>query len=134
MSNWSLHVIATAVASATCGSLASVCGKIAFDTSDLSLLAQIGIDHFPLRVVVFVFLILLNSVMLSLYVKVLQLVSALQASLLAFVCNYLISTFVGVLLFGESVSVKWLLGAAIMTSGAARVAMGKHSCNSKKLD
>ena len=99
--------------SASCGSLASVCGKIAFGDSFTTSL--------PIRVMFGVGILLFNSVMLSLYVQVLQEVSALQASLLAFVCNYLISTVVGIMLFGESISPMWALGAFLMTLGALRI-------------
>lgn len=115
---WSLRVLGTAVLSASCGSMASVCGKLVFDTVALE---RLGLNFLPLRAVFIVCLVLLNSVMLSLFVGVLQSVSALQASLLAFVCNYLISTLVGVILFGESVSVLWAVGAVLMTAGAVRI-------------
>lgn len=99
--------------SASCGSFASVCGKIAFGDSFTS--------SVPIRVASGVGILVFNSVMLSLYVQVLQEVSALQASLLAFVCNYLISTVVGIVLFGESISPFWALGAFLMTLGALRI-------------
>lgn len=125
-SGWNCKVLVKALISALCGSLASVCGKLAFDTSRGSLLEQRGFDFLPVRGVLFILLLLLNSVMLSLFVRVLQSVSALQASLLAFVCNYLISTAVGIALFGEAISLQWLLGAVIMTLGAVRISSSKQ--------
>ena len=129
---WSTGVLTRAILSASCGSLASVCGKIAFDTSSTSLLATLGFDFLPIRAFLFVSLILLNSIMLSLFVRVLQSVSALQASLLAFVCNYLISTAVGVTVFGEAISIQWILGAALMTAGAVRISHEKKQSTKKK--
>jgi drug/metabolite transporter (DMT)-like permease len=113
--------------SAICGSLASVCGKLAFDGS---LVPQI-----PIRIVFGLGILAFNSIMLSLYVQVLQSVSALQASLLAFVCNYLVSTIVGIVVFGESVSLHWILGAALMTLGALRISSERprESFSKKKL-
>ena len=126
-SSWNYSTFGKAVISATCGSLASVCGKIAFGDSYTSSL--------PVRILFGVSILLFNSVMLSLYVQVLQEVSALQASLLAFVCNYLISTVVGILLFGESISPLWALGAFLMTLGALRISQApqpKRRKSSKK--
>ena len=113
-------VLLTAVMSATCGSLASVCGKIAFNTG---LLDKYGTNNYLARGILVALLVVLNSIMLSLYVKVLKAVSALQASLLAFVCNYLISTTFGIVIFGEAISMQWVLGATMMTAGALRVAL-----------
>ena len=110
---WKYTTFAKAVISASCGSLASVCGKIAFGDTFA--------DDIIMRIIFGVGIILVNSVMLSLYVQVLQEVSALQASLLAFVCNYLISTLVGIVLFGESISSSWIIGASLMTLGAIRI-------------
>lgn len=115
-----LFVLRLAIVSATCGCLASVCGKLAFDTSENNLLRTNSIDSYIVRGVLGISIILLNSTMLSFYVRVLQSVSALQASLLAFVCNYVVSTFFGIVLFGESVSGQWLLGAVVMIAGAFR--------------
>ena len=115
-------MLALALTSASCGSFASVFGKMAFDTQFLDTL---GLDLLPVRIALFAVVLLLNSVMLSLFVRVLQSVSALQASLLAFVCNYLISTLVGVVVFGESIGGLWLLGASLMTLGAVRISNGK---------
>lgn len=114
MSNWKYNTFSKAVISASCGSLASVFGKIAFgDTVTENLLL--------VRVIAGLCVLLFNSVMLSLYVQVLQEISALQASLLAFVCNYLISTGFGIVIFGESISPAWALGAFLMTLGALRI-------------
>jgi hypothetical protein len=125
-------VVLTAVMSATCGSLAAVCGKIAFDTQFLD---KYGTNNYLARGILVGLLVVLNSIMLSLYVNVLQAVSALQASLLAFVCNYLISTTFGIVMFGEAISLQWVLGATLMTAGALRVAMptgDSKSTNRKK--
>ncbi len=128
----SRSVLRQAVFSATCGSLASVCGKLAFDVSDDNLLALYNMDTYVVRVFLAVLILLLNSIMLSFYVRVLQAVSALQASLLAFVCNYVVSTLFGVFLFGESVSMQWALGACLMTAGAFRA--GSMDLNPKDDD
>jgi drug/metabolite transporter (DMT)-like permease len=115
---WSGSVLVRAILSAACGSFASVFGKIAFDSAFLDLYS---INNFVVKAVLIVSILLFNSVMLSLYVRVLQAISALQASLLSFVYNYVISTTVGVLLFGETISIKWVAGAMLMTAGAIRV-------------
>jgi drug/metabolite transporter (DMT)-like permease len=113
MSNWKFSTFSKAIVSASCGSLASVCGKFAFgDTLT---------ENFPARVISGLCILLFNSVMLALYVQVLQDVSALQASLLAFVCNYVVSTGIGIVLFRESISPSWALGAFLMTLGALRI-------------
>jgi drug/metabolite transporter (DMT)-like permease len=115
---WSTSILVTAIISAACGSLASVFAKIAFDTAFLD---KVGINMLAVKGVCIGLVIVFNAIMLSLYVKVLQAVSALQASLLAFVCNYVISTAVGVILFQEHISLQWVLGAMLMTAGAIRV-------------
>ena len=97
-SGWSTSILVTAIISAACGSLASVFAKIAFDTVFLD---KYGINMLVVKGLCIGLVIVFNAIMLSLYVKVLQAVSALQASLLAFVCNYVISTAVGVFLFEE---------------------------------
>ena len=129
---WSPQIFTRAVLSACCGSLASVCGKVAFDSSDDSLQVQLGINRYLFSGIVVVVILLLNSVMLSLYLRVLQAVSALQASLLAFVCNYLVSMMLGVVLFGERISLQWIVGAMIMTAGAIRIAASAGSSPVKK--
>jgi drug/metabolite transporter (DMT)-like permease len=120
-SGWSRGVLMRAVISACCGSLASVCGKIAFDSSENSLLVKFGMSNYAVKGLIFLCVLLFNSIMLSLYVRVLQAVSALQASLLAFVCNYLVSTVMGIILFGEQLSPIWIVGAVLMTLGAIRI-------------
>lgn len=115
---WSTSILVTAIISAACGSLASVFAKVAFDTAFLD---KYGINMLVVRGTCIGLVIVFNVIMLSLYVRVLQVVSALQASLLAFVCNYVISTAVGVVLFGEHISLQWIVGAMLMTSGAIRV-------------
>jgi uncharacterized membrane protein len=129
----SAGVLRTAVISAMCGSMASVCGKIAFDTSPGNVLERNNLDHVVLRGILAASILLLNSAMLSLYVKVLQRVSALQASLLAFVCNYLISTIFGIFLFREAISYQWLIGAILMITGAFRASSGVNSVGNKKV-
>jgi drug/metabolite transporter (DMT)-like permease len=126
MSNWKYNTFIKAVVSASCGSLASVFGKIAFGDAVT--------ENLLVRVMAGLCILLFNSVMLSLYVQVLQEVSALQASLLAFVCNYLISTVIGILIFGESISPAWALGAFLMTLGALRISQtptGKNQSSRK---
>lgn len=113
-------VLRLAVISTTCGSLASVCGKLAFDTSDANLLRAHNADTYFVRGLVGLLILLLNSTMLSFYVRLLQAVSALQASLLAFVFNYVVTTIFGILLFHETISLQWALGAVLMTAGAFR--------------
>ena len=116
---WSGSVLFLAILSATCGALASVFGKIAFDSAFID---KHSLNSYPVKGILVIIILSLNAIMLSLYVRVLQAVSALQASLLAFVCNYMISTAFGVLVFGESISLKWSAGAILMTAGAIRVA------------
>jgi len=122
---WSASILSRAILSASCGSLASVCGKIAFDSSENSLLVRFGIDSLITKILVGLLILFFNSVMLSLYIRVLQAVSALQASLLAFVCNYLVSTVIGLVLFGEIISYRWIAGAMLMTLGAIRISSTK---------
>jgi drug/metabolite transporter (DMT)-like permease len=115
---WSGSVLLKATISASCGSLASVFGKLAFDDVFLE---NYGLNNLLIKGVLICFIISFNSIMLSLYVRVLQAVSALQASLLAFVCNYVVSSAFGVFVFGERLSVQWIVGAMLMTLGAIRV-------------
>ena len=115
---WTGSVLARAITSASCGSIASVIGKVAFDGDFLD---TYGLNNYLVKGVLICLIIAFNSIMLSLYVRVLQSVSALQASLLAFVCNYVVSTAFGVLIFGERISMQWILGAMLMTAGAIRV-------------
>jgi len=120
---WTAHVLSKALISATCGSMASVCGKMAFTDSDWLPLY--------LRIVFGLGILGFNSIMLSLYVQVLQSVSALQASLLAFVCNYIVSTLVGITIFNESISMYWIAGATLMTLGAIRISRDKPQSSKK---
>lgn len=117
-SGWSPALLAQALTSASCGSLASVCGKVAFGNTN----PFPSFNDYLVKVFFFALILLFNSIMLSLYIRVLQAVSALQASLLAFVCNYLVSTAMGILLFGENISSQWIFGAMLMTAGAIRIA------------
>jgi uncharacterized membrane protein len=117
---WSSALLLQAVLSASCGSLASVCGKVAFGNEN----PFPQFHDYIVRAVFFLLILVFNSVMLSFYIRVLQAVSALQASLLAFVCNYLVSSAIGLLLFGEHISVQWILGAMLMTAGAIRISVG----------
>ena len=126
---WSASVLLMAVTSASCGSLASVFGKIAFDNAFLD---KYGINNWITKGLAAVLILAFNFIMLSLFFSVLQTVSALQASLLAFVCNYLISTVIGVVLFGEAVAKEWIIGAMLMTAGAIRIATGALKENNAK--
>ena len=126
--SWSTSVLFMAVISASCGSLASVCGKVAFDDAFLD---RVGLNNYATKGLAIILIVSFNSVMLSLYVRVLQAVSALQASLLAFVCNYLISTGMGILVFGETLAKEWIVGAMLMTAGAIRIATGALKEQSK---
>ena len=125
---WSPSLLAQALISASCGALASVCGKIAFGHTNPFPFFN---DYF-VKVSFFALILLFNSVMLSLYIRVLQEVSALQASLLAFVCNYLVSTTIGILLFGENISSRWIFGAMLMTAGAIRIASNNGGARSTR--
>ena len=112
-------MLARAITSASCGSIASVLGKAAFDSEFLE--SSFGMNNYIVKGVLVSLIIVCNSIMLSLYVRVLQSVSALQASLLAFVCNYVVSSTFGVLIFREQLSTQWIVGAMLMTAGAIRV-------------
>eukprot|EP00386_Alphamonas_edax_P009804 GDKI01032102.1.p2 GENE.GDKI01032102.1~~GDKI01032102.1.p2 ORF type:complete len:179 (+),score=53.41 GDKI01032102.1:79-615(+) len=128
--------------SSSCAAFASCAAKLAFDFSETSLVAiasqkiaeaappnYYGIVSlyaaWPLRGVMVVAMILLNSLMLKYYVDAMKRWSALQATVLNFALNFLLSALVGNALFGEHLPFKWWLGASLITCGVFLISTEK---------
>ncbi|KAH7302058.1 hypothetical protein KP509_23G054600 [Ceratopteris richardii] len=61
--------------------------------------------------------VLLNVLMWSLYVRSLKTLSSLQATVVNFASNFLISGFAGYLCFSENLSSQWFFGAFLIVTG-----------------
>ena len=112
-----------ALLSGSLAAAASVLGKVAFDFSDTSLPAKY-VQWSPeviVRGVLFISMLLVNSLMLSTFVRALAASeSALAATVVNFASNFLVSVLLGVVLLGDSppVSLRWWVGALLIIAGA----------------
>ncbi|KAH9315124.1 hypothetical protein KI387_023751, partial [Taxus chinensis] len=97
-----------AAAAGTCAAFAAVFAKIASISSRID---------WRLQLLGYVGVILLNVVMWSCYVNSLKALTSLQATVINFSANFVVSGFAGFLIFKESLHLQWFAGASLIVLG-----------------
>ncbi|CAM9143508.1 unnamed protein product [Ascophyllum nodosum] len=133
------------VASGVLACLASVLGKVAFDgESPLHLLARSSCHHhfagwggcnmvgLGVQGVSLAGMFLVNAVMLSMYLKALEISGSTVATVTNCATNFLLSGVLGRMLFGEHLSFLWFCGASLVVSGVMLVVVGTSDKTSRK--
>jgi len=113
-----------AVLSGSLAANASVLGKFAFDFSESSIPSRCvqWLPEFAVRGILFLTMLLVNSWMLSTFVRALaSSQSALAATVVNFACNFLVSVLLGVIVLGDPApaSPRWWAGAVLLIAGAS---------------
>eukprot|EP00250_Pteridium_aquilinum_P015819 c22781_g1_i4 orf=497-865(-) len=71
--------------------------------------------------------VLLNVFMWSFYVRSLKVLSSLQATVVNFASNFLISALAGYLFFSEDLPLQWFLGASLIILGIVLLSQADYS-------
>ncbi|XP_071824480.1 transmembrane protein 42-like [Apostichopus japonicus] len=121
-----------AVSAGLCAATASVVAKFAFSSSEADRLCSFLLQlYFPnveptdkwtlmspvLRIVCFLLMLSFNGVMWTMYVKSMQMIGTIQATLTNTSSNLLATAFLGWLMFGEIHSIWWFFGATLIVTG-----------------
>jgi drug/metabolite transporter (DMT)-like permease len=118
-----------------CAALASVFGKLAFDSQViLTTISSSSVDSFlssslspngvtleklsyVLRALSFGLVIGTNALMMNFFVKSMSLTSSINATMINSSVNFFISAFLGCLLFGEALTMTWWIGGGFILIG-----------------
>jgi len=140
-----------AIVAGTCAALASVFGKMAFDSSIVMGYLQSYVSSSPhlelfsgtsvsaetiaysLRALCFVFLLLSNAIMMNAFVKSMAKTSSINATMINSSFNYFVTALFGFFLFGEKLSLQWWIGGFCILIGLYIVNLGiQQETESKK--
>eukprot|EP00752_Nemacystus_decipiens_P005236 g4752.t1 len=128
------------VASGALATFASVLGKVAFDgDTPFQVLATASCaEHFPgvalcrtvglaVQGVSLAGMFLVNAVMLSTFLKALQMSGSTVATVINFASNFLLSGISGRIVFGERLPAFWFCGASLVVAGVVLLTAGDDS-------
>ena len=104
MKNWQ------AALSGSLAAAAGVFGKYGFQNSE---------DLWYYKVISLVIMLVLNSLMINFVVKSYQSIGAAKTTVINLAFNYISSAMLAYLIYSESISTNWLVGALFMISGVA---------------
>ncbi|XP_057291558.1 transmembrane protein 42-like isoform X2 [Hydractinia symbiolongicarpus] len=127
--------------SGCCAACASVCGKFAFGDIELfrnytafTFLGNIFdgvIVTIAIRVSMFSLLLIFNMTMWTLFTKALAYsVSTIEVTVCNTAANFFVSAWLGVILFGERLSLTWWLGSCFIIAGLSLI----HSSSRTQYD
>ncbi|XP_024381977.1 uncharacterized protein [Physcomitrium patens] len=88
--------------------------------------------RWELRLACYICVVACNVMMWTLYVRSLNRLSSLQATVFNFAANFLLSGLAGFLLFGEAAHLQWLLGAALIVAGITVLGRADVSVEAEK--
>eukprot|EP00249_Psilotum_nudum_P008752 c21488_g1_i1 orf=238-615(+) len=74
-------------------------------------------ERWQFRLAAYVGVVLLNVIMWSLYVRSLRVLTSLQATVINFASNFLLSGFAGFIFFGEALHFRWFVGGFFILCG-----------------
>ena len=114
-----LALLLPSILSGILAALAGGCGKYAFQPFQSE---TYNYDEIAYKAVAGAGMLILNSLMIKYFLQSMKELGAGKASVINFTCNYLSSVsvmqaIVGVLFYGEVVSLQWMMGAGLMLIG-----------------
>jgi drug/metabolite transporter (DMT)-like permease len=112
--------------------LAGVCGKVAADSRVIESLSDSVSVQTALRALSAVGVVLSNALMWHCFVRSMHESNSVVAATVNACVNLLFTALFGSLLFGESFSLKWILGALLMSLGVVLVAHGTSDTKKEK--
>lgn len=83
------------------------------------------------KLLFFIIMILLNTIMMSFYVESMHLIGPLKATVLNYAFNFIFTALFGYLLFNEPLSLIWWFGVSIILSGIILLTMNKYDKDEK---
>ena len=141
-----------AILAGTSAALASVFGKLAFDSNIVRGVLRDYVSssshselfssstsvssetlEYGLRALCFAFLLLSNAIMMNAFVKSMAKTSSINATMINSSFNYFVTALCGFFLFGEKLSLQWWIGGFCILIGLYIVNLGiQHETQQKK--